>query len=162
MRKFGNLACFLVLLLCAETVFACSCDVTPVGEAFRSARDVFVGRVLRSEKGDIEFRVIRSWKGASGGRVVEVKSFDLYGCDRDIDWIPGKDYLVFVDQIDLFGKSEPTIRVDCNRTAPLNDPEWNRIWQDPLEDIDKFDNWQKSRTIHSPSGKAPLFRPDFF
>lgn len=96
------------LLVVSRDTYA-SCSEFAIEREVATSSAVFLGKVVRSEvvrtgpsPADVEtvttFKVERTWKGP-GGRSIKVTSCgggDVV-CTIGIDFIPGRDYLVFAD-----------------------------------------------------------------
>ena len=139
--KFLSWVFGLLLVLSVNYAYACGCGVPSQLDAFKGADSVFVGKVVRETQGTVEFEVTRSWKGVKTNSVVAFRVWDMGGCDRDIEWKSGKEYLIYSRP----GKAgedplikDPWILVDCERNGPLQDDRWIRIWGDPKDDIKKM------------------------
>jgi len=132
--KYLILSTFLIglLILSAQTGYACWCNVPEAPEAFQAAGAVFVGQVVEIIEPSttdpeapppgrfyvIKFKVERSWRGAYFTREIEVLSAQgQYGCFAHPPVSKGERYLIYADSWHgLLSISA------CSRTALITDP----------------------------------------
>ena len=125
---------FLAFSLAPPSVYACSCVVPEVPEAFREARSVFVGEVveiieprsgnpkapLADQLYSIKFKVERSWKGVNASQLSVLSDQGRAGCFSWGLFVKGMKYLVYAERRTP-GAPVRNLAVlfSCNRTALL-------------------------------------------
>lgn len=101
-KLFWQTSCSLtVLLCCASSALACSCEEINYRREFAKAKAVFIGEALEYKdnpnvKQDgfliVKFKVVKSWKGAKQPEITIPTIFGL-GCGFYVE--PGKEYLIY-------------------------------------------------------------------
>ena len=124
--KIGVVPLCLVLLLMflkPLSVEACSCaeQLSP-SEALVNAEAVYRGEVTKIKnngKGGktVFFNVNETWKGVNETEVTIATGLDSSGCG--IDFVVGKEYLVYANFSDMFGDQSLSSSL-CDRTAEFD------------------------------------------
>ncbi|MHA6261506.1 LPXTG cell wall anchor domain-containing protein [Sporosarcina sp. CAU 1771] len=127
--KKGKRILPLLLLILLSVYFkpipaaACSCMMPPSPDvALTEAAAVFSGEVVdvKKSKNDygktVQFQVNEIWKGIDSATVSVFTGNDSAGCG--IDFIVGKEYLVYANTMDSNGKDILSTTL-CDRTAEL-------------------------------------------
>ncbi len=109
----------LNLLLCFQSINACTAPIVTLRNSFISAKYVFLGEIVSVERKEdeelpeklqdyykaldkITFKVIKSWKGSSKNQIVNY-SIPYCPCPgREFDFVKGKKFLVFADENNFF------------------------------------------------------------
>ncbi len=128
MKKRVCIIPFLLLVLISVffkpiPASACSCIMSPPADvALTEATAVFSGEVVDVQKNKeatgktVQFKVGEIWKGIDSATVSVFTGNDSAGCG--IDFIVGKEYLVYAHTSDADGKSMLSTTL-CDRTAEL-------------------------------------------
>lgn len=119
--------------LYSPSIYACSCVMPEVPQAFSEARAVFIGEVVdiveprtnnpRAPLADrlysIKFKIEKSWKGVSNQEVVVLSDQGRAGCFSWGSFVKGRRYLVYAERRTPSGAPLRNLAVlfSCNRTT---------------------------------------------
>lgn len=120
-------------VLYSPSIYACSCVMPEVHQAFSEARAVFIGEVvdiveprtnnptapLADRLYAIKFKIDRSWKGVGNQEVVVLSDQGRAGCFSWGSFVKGQRYLVYGQRRDPAGAPLRNLAVlfSCNRTT---------------------------------------------
>jgi hypothetical protein len=118
-QLFYGIFIFLILIVAASDVYSCSCKKYSQFKEFNRAKYVFIGNFVKTSENRVVLKVVKSWKGVKAGQRVSLSYVDLDGCDYDLNFVPGKEYLIYAVKSksdgDLF------ISVDCGGSKAVED-----------------------------------------
>jgi hypothetical protein len=117
---------YATLVFYPNSAYGCSCAQPPsVKEELDRSKAVFTGKVIQvNEKQPLNgyiskkviFEVSQVWKGIEQSQI-QITTGQGDG-DCGIDFVLGKDYLVYASESDLYGKKQLTTII-CDRTTPI-------------------------------------------
>ena len=118
-RLFYGICIFLILVFASPDAYSCSCSKYSQRKEYKRAKSVFIGSFVKATENQVELKVIKSWKGVKAGRSISLTYVDLNGCDYDLNFVAGKEYLIYAVRSksdgDLF------ISVDCGGSKSVED-----------------------------------------
>ena len=137
-KPFYGLFVFLILAFAASNAYSCSCGENTQRQEFKRSKFVFIGKFIKyggdEQTGTlVELKITKSWKGGQAGRNITLNYADLDGCDYDLNFMPGKQYLIYAVQSS--DKKYTFVSVDCGRSRPI---------EDAINDIKKMDKVARS------------------
>jgi hypothetical protein len=120
----------------APAAFACSCITPPPKDAFKSARAVFLGKVLSYDGAVATFEVLRNFKGAPGETFQALTSSTACGYGQRFDF--AKEHLIYAQdfgsgiEIDLCGRSAAVHDAGCDLAYLKSRAAW---WRSPVSSL---------------------------
>jgi hypothetical protein len=110
---------FLISAGATSEAYSCSCSKYSQRKEYKRAESVFIGSFVKASADRVELKIIKSWKGLKAGQTVSPSYSDLVGCDYDLNFVAGKEYLIYAVRSksdgDLF------ISVDCGGSKAVED-----------------------------------------
>lgn len=122
-KVFLSVFVLMLLAFSYQNAYSCSCSSPTQKEEFERSEIVFIGKYLRQTEDGVELEVIKSWKGTKKGKVIKLFYFELDGCDYDMNFLAGREYLIYAVKPIKYTDwiKYPAISIDCGRSKSIED-----------------------------------------